>query len=140
LLFQIILIVHFALRKWDFDLAIRFGPLVYALGVPAAAVSVLLLLGDQSWAFWLGGFIYLTWGIYGYLVEYVKKLEWRNPFRWSVGGPYLFLYLATVMFYWWPLALLYKPLWYAYAVLFIASTILNITSHKKPQFAYDKPR
>jgi hypothetical protein len=43
--------------------------------------------------------------------------------------PYVFLYLATVMFYWWPLGLLSRPLWIIYAVLFVIATILNITSH-----------
>jgi hypothetical protein len=135
-LFQIILIIHFALRRWYFDFAMRYGPVVYALSLAAAAVSVLLLLDGMSVSFWLGGFLCLIWAIYGYTVEYVKRLEWRNPFRWSIGGLYLSLYLATVMFYWWPLALIYKPLWYLYAVLFIASTILNVTSHKKPQVSY----
>ena len=30
-LFQVILIAHFALRKWHFDIAMRYGPIVYAL-------------------------------------------------------------------------------------------------------------
>jgi hypothetical protein len=51
----------------------------------------------------------------------------------ALFGPYIVLYLATVMFYWWPLALIYKPLWYAYAILFIVSTILNITSHQEKE-------
>jgi hypothetical protein len=129
-LFQIVLIIHFALRKWRFDLAMRHGWIVYALSIPAAAVSILLLLGGMTWSLWLGGFIYLIWAIYGYSVEYIKKIEWRSPIRWSIGGPYVVLYLATVMFYWWPLALINKPLWYGYAVLFIISTLLNVTSHK----------
>jgi hypothetical protein len=41
------------------------------------------------------------------------------------------LYLASVLLYWFPLALVSKPLWYGYAVLFVASTILNVTSHKR---------
>jgi hypothetical protein len=130
-LFQVILIIHFALRKWRFDLAIRYGPFVYALSFPATIVSIYLLLGGKTWSLWIGGFIYLIWGIYGYLVEYTKRIEWRNPIRWPVFGPYIVLYLSTVMFYWWPLALIYKPLWYVYGILFLTSTILNVTSHKK---------
>jgi hypothetical protein len=134
-LFQVILIIHFALRKWQFDLAIRYGRIVYALCIPAVAVSIIILSGGRSWSFWLGGFIYLVWAIYGYIVEYVNKIEWRSPIRWSFFGPYVTLYLATVMFYWWPLALIYKPLWYVYALLLIASTGLNVTSHqRKEQF------
>jgi len=132
-LFQLVLIAHFALRRWRFDTAIRYGPIVYALSIPAVAVSIVLLLSGKTWELWLGGFICLVWAIYGYTVEYVKKIEWRSPIRWTIAAPYVFLYLATVMFYWFPLALLSKPLWYAYAVLFVVSTVLNVTSHKSPR-------
>lgn len=130
-LFQLILITHFALRRWRFATAIRYGPIIYALSLPAAAISLLLLLGGQPWSLWLAGFLYLAWGIFGYWVEYIRKMEWRSPPRWPVLVPYLLMYLGTVMFYWFPLALLWKPLWYLYAVLFIISTYLNVTSHQR---------
>ncbi len=133
LLFQIVLIVHFALRKWRFETAMRYGPIVYALSIPAAVVSLALLLGGKTWSLWLGGFLYLVWAIYGYTVEYVKGIRWRNPARWPILGPYVLLYLATVMFYWWPLALISRPLWYVYAVLFVVSTTLNLASHSGPE-------
>lgn len=130
-LFQMVLIVHFALRKWRFETAIRYGPIVYALSVPAALVSVALLLGKQPWWMIVGGFLYLAWAVFGYVVEYRKHMEWRDPIRWPIFGPYIFLYLATVMLYWWPLARIWKPLWVAYTGLFVISTLLNATSHKK---------
>jgi hypothetical protein len=130
-LFQAVLIIHFALRKWRFHIVMRYGWIVYALGLPAAGLSIYLLLAGESWSFWLAGFLYLIWAIFGYTVEYVQHIEWRSPIRWSILMPYLTLYLGTVMFYWWPLALIYKPLWYLYGALFLISTLLNITSHKK---------
>ncbi len=132
-LFQLILIFHFILRKWQFDLAIRYGRLVYALSIPAVGLSTLILLGGKSWSFWLSGFVYLIWAIFGYTVEYVLRIQWRSPARWSILAPYVILYLATVMFYWWPLALIYKPLWYGYAVLFVISTFLNVSSHQRKE-------
>lgn len=131
-LFQIILVIHFSLRKWKFDLAIRYGRIVYALSIPAVIVSVILVIGGVSWSFWLGGFLYLIWAIYGYIIDYIREIQWREPIRWSVGAPYVFLYLAMIMFYWWPLGLLGRPLWFAYAILFVISTALNVTSHKRP--------
>jgi len=131
-LFQLILIVHFTLRKWRFAAAMRFGPLVYALGAPAAVLSLVLLLGGKDWSLWLGGFLYLAWGLFGYTVEYLRKVQWRNPIRWSVFVPYLLLYLGTSMFYWFPLALVWKPLWFVQAVLFAASLWLNVSSHAAP--------
>lgn len=128
-LFQIVLIIHFATRKWNFDLAMRYGWIVYALSLVAVIVSIVLLRGGKTWSFWLGGFIYLVWATFGYWIEFVKRIQWRNPIAWPIFGPYILLYLSTVMFYWWPLALIKRPLWYVYAILFVISTILNITSH-----------
>ena len=128
--FQIVLIVHFALRRWFFEsYTMRIGWIVYALSVPAVVISVVLLLGGKTWSLWLGGFLFLIYAAFGYWIDYVKRIQWRNPLRLSVMFPYVFLYLATVMFYWWPLGLLSRPLWIAFAVLFVIGTILNITSH-----------
>ena len=109
-LFQIILIIHFALRKWHFDFAMRYGLIIYALSIPAALGSIFLLSSGITWSIWLSGYLYLIWAIFGYTVEYLKKIEWRDPIRWSIFGPYVLLYLATCMFYWFPLALVRKPL------------------------------
>ncbi len=135
-LFEIILIIHFALRRWRFSTAMRGGPVIYALGIPAAVVSAVLLAGGKSWWFGPAGFLFLAWSAFGYTVEYIYKIEWRNPFKVPVGVPYLLLYLGTTMFYWFPLLRLWKPLWYAFALLYIVSTYLNATSHhSQPELA-----
>jgi hypothetical protein len=128
--FQIILILHFAVRKRFFErYTLKYGWLVYALSIPAVVISLVLLFGGKSWSFWLGGFLFLVFAVYGYRIDYVKGIQWRNPLRKDILFPYLTLYLETVMFYWWPLGLLSRPLWYAFAVLFVIGTILNISSH-----------
>jgi len=128
--FQIVLIVHFAVRKRNYEsYTLKYGWILYALSIPAVIISIVLLLGGKTWSFWVGGFLFLIYAIYGYWIDYVKKIQWRKPLRLSIVFPYVFLYLATVMFYWWPLGLLSRPLWILYAVLFVIATILNITSH-----------
>jgi hypothetical protein len=129
-LFQVILIIHFAIRKWRFQTAIRYGPIVYALSLPALVISLLLMLSGKTWSLWLGGFLYLAWAVFGYVVEYKLDIEWRSPIRWPIFGPYIFLYLATIMFYWFPLLNIQKSLWYVYAILYVISTILNLSSHR----------
>lgn len=127
---QLVLIIHFAIRKPYFDsYTEKYGWLVYALCVPAAAISLVLLLGGKTWSFWLGGFLFIAFAAFGYWIDYVKGVNWRKPLRKDIMFPYVTLYLATVMFYWWPLGLLSRPLWYAFAVLFIIGTVLNLTSH-----------
>ena len=128
--FQVVLIVHFALRKWAFEAYVRpYGWLVYALGVGGLVLAILLMRDGQPWWLWFGGVLQFVWSVYGLWIEYARGIEWRNPPRWSIMGSYLTLYLSTIMFYWWPLALLNRRLWFAYAILFVIGTILNITSH-----------
>jgi len=128
--YQIVLIIHFAVRKRFFEsYTLKYGWLVYALCIPGVIISMILLLGGKSWSFWLGGILLLIFSLYGYYVDYIKKIEWRNPIKKSIFLPYVFWYLATIMFYWWPLALISKPLWFVYAVLYVIATVLNIRSH-----------
>jgi hypothetical protein len=129
-LMQIILIVHFAVRKPFFEsYTQKFGWIVYALCIPAVVISIILLYGGKSWAFWLGGFLFVVFAAFGYWVDYVAQIQFRNPLRLSIAFPYVFLYLATVMLYWWPVGLLSRPLWFVYTILFVIATVLNIASH-----------
>lgn len=128
--FQIVLIIHFALRERFFEsYTLRFGWIVYALCIPALVISVILWRGGKSWYFWLGGLLFVLFAAFGYWADYVQPIPWRSPPYLAILIPYVFLYLATVMFYWWPLARLSRPLWYLYAALFVVATILNIISH-----------
>ena len=129
-LYQIVLIIHFSIRKRYFEsYTMKYGWIVYALAIPGLLISVILFVGGKSWSFWLGGLLLLVFSIYGYYIDYIKKIQWRKPLNKSIMFPYIFWYLATIMFYWWPLALVSKPLWYVYAVLFVAATYLNVKSH-----------
>lgn len=129
-LLQIILIAHFAARKPFFEsYTLKYGWIVYALCIPAAIISILLLRGGKSWSFWLGGFLFLVFAAFGYWVDYAAQIEFRNPVQLSILLPYILLYLATIMFYSWPLGLLSRQLWFVYAILFVIATNFNMTSH-----------
>ncbi|GAB4479074.1 MAG: hypothetical protein Kow00124_24250 [Anaerolineae bacterium] len=133
LLFHSLLVIHFALRRWRFELAVRLGWIFYALSLPAAGVSLVLLSGGRAWGLWLGGFLFLVWATFGFIVEYIRQIEWRAPIRWPIFGPYVTLYLATAMFYWWPVALVSRPLWFVCGALFLIASVLNVSSHRGPQ-------
>jgi hypothetical protein len=127
--FQFVLITHFALRRTFLNFAIEYGWIVYALSLFSVLVSFQQINRRESWSFWVGGFIFLIWAVFGFSVEYLFKVSWRSPIIWNIFIPYVGLYLATIMFYWWPLGEINKLLWYIYSVLFVISTFFNITSH-----------
>ncbi len=126
----LVLIAHFALRKRFFQsYTMKYGWIVYALGIPAAVISLLQLLGGKSWSFWLGGFLCLLFSAFGYWIDYVKQVPWRKPVMPGILVPYVILYLGTLMFYWWPLYPLNLPLWVVYTALYIIAMVFNIRSH-----------
>ena len=129
-LLQIILIIHFAMRKRLFEsYTLKYGWLVYAMCIPAVVISIILLLGGKDWTLWLGGFLFLIYATFGYWIDYVKGIQWRKPLRKDIMFPYVTLYLVTIMFYWWPLYPLSLTLWLIYLVLYVVATILNLRSH-----------
>ena len=126
---QICLIVLFAVRKSNLELIVKYGWIFYLLCIPAVIVSILMLRVGKEWLFWIGGFIFLLWAIFGLIVEYGFGIQWRDPILWFILVPYVVLYLAMILFYWFPVGILSRPLWYIYGVLFALGTYLNITSH-----------
>jgi hypothetical protein len=85
-LFQIVLIIHFAVRKRVFKVALRYGWIVYWLSVPAAVVSVLLLSGGKVWWLWLGGFVYLVWQVSALLSSMYGGSSGAIPFAGRSSG------------------------------------------------------
>ena len=123
--FQIILIIHFAVRKPLMEsYTNKYGWIVYALCIPAAIISIILMRGGKNWTFWAAGFIFLVYAAYGFWIDYVAKIPFRNPLRMDVVIPYVILYLTTVMFYWWPIWRLDRKLWIVYAILYVIATVL----------------
>lgn len=127
--FQLILISLFTIRRIRLDLILSHGWIFYALSLIGLLVSITLLKQGKPLSLWLGGFIFLIWAIFGYIVEYQLNIHWRTPIMWSVFIPYVFLYLGTTMFYWWPVATISRPLWFVYAFFFVIGAVLNATSH-----------
>ena len=123
------LLAYFIWRKIDFGAALRWGWLVYALALPAVVISLILLLAGKSWFLWIGGFLFLAWALFGFNIDILRATPWRNPINPPLFFPYVTLYLAAQMFYWWPLGTLNRSSWYIYAFLFVLSTFFNWTSH-----------
>ena len=81
------------------------------------------------WYQWIGGPLYGAWAVFGFYVDIANPVEWRSPILVPVFAPYVALYLAATMFYWWPLGRIRRGLWFAYAVLFAIGTAFNLASH-----------
>jgi hypothetical protein len=130
---QAILLAFFASRRWLPVVAGRFGWVAYAFGVLGLVVGAWLIASGAPWQLFAGPLLYAVWAAFGAWADLLRGVEWRQPIRWSMFGPYVTLYLAAQMFLWWPLWTYWRPGWLVYLVLFIANTSLNMVGHFGPR-------
>ena len=128
-LIQLVLLAYFVFRKVNFDAALQWGWIVYAMAVPALVVTFVMIRAGKPWVFWVGGLLFTAWAILGYIVDIARPVAWRSPPLLPVFIPYVLLYLGAQMFYWFPVGMLERSLWYLFAFLFVVSTYFNVTSH-----------
>ena len=126
---QVVLVIYFALRKCHVAGAMQVGWLVYGLAIPAVALSVMLLKARKPWYLWTAGFLFAVWAAFGVVVDIIHPVAWRSPMLPSIFMPYVLLYTASQMFYWWPLLRVHRVSWCIFAALYSLSTFLNVTSH-----------
>jgi hypothetical protein len=126
---QAVLVAYFAARRWAPRAAERYGWLAYAFAGLGLPLGVWLAAGGQSWRLWTGPVLLAAWAALGAIVDLWRRVEWRDPVRWSVFVPYVALYFFAQMFLWWPLWNLQRAAWAVFLVLFVANTALNLRGH-----------
>lgn len=130
---QCLLVVYFLGRLRRPSAAARYGWIVYAYGLAGAGLGLLLFEAGLARRWWLGPLLYAAWAAYGFVVDSVLRIEWRDPIRFPVFGPYVLLYSITQVLLWIPLWFVHPALWAVYGGLFVAATWLNIRGHFTPR-------
>jgi hypothetical protein len=128
---QVLLLFNFAARNWRPALERKYGWVIYALGIVGVLLAIVFALGGQPWYVVLAPLLYALWAGFGFYVDVYRRIEWRNPPRWTVLVPYVLLFMASQFAFWIPLWYVGLGFWAAYAVLYFLNTALNIYSHRK---------
>jgi hypothetical protein len=130
---QALLLAFFAAHRWRPEREAVLGSLVYAMGIPAAALAVAyLVLGVPGhWPLAFG--LYAAWAALGAWLDILRPIEWRVPPRWPILVSYALLLMAALFAFWIPLWWIDRGLWIAFGILYAAHTTLNIVSHRGGQ-------
>ncbi len=127
---QLVLVAFFAARRWAPSRADAWGRSAYAFGALGLPLGAWLLLDGQSYRLFGGPVLLAAWAALGAAVDVWRPRPWRGPrVDWGVMAPYLALFFLAQMFLWWPLWDLARAGWAVFAVLFAASTALNLRGH-----------
>jgi hypothetical protein len=126
---QLVLIAFFATYGRRRDLSAIAGRAVYALGVVAAVLAVVLAVDGQPSYLVAALGLYAAWAGFGTWIDIVHPIGWRVPPRWSIFIPYVALLTAAQIGMWIPLWYVDLRLWIAFGILYAIHTTLNISSH-----------
>jgi hypothetical protein len=130
---QALLIFNFVTLKWKPAIQQKYGWIVYAAGLIAFLLGILFWVNKQAWYFWLAFALFTTWALFGYIIDILRPVNWREPIRWQIFIPYVILYISAQFAFWIPLWFIGLKYWIIYAVLYTISTALNISTHFRPK-------
>jgi hypothetical protein len=80
------------------------------LGIPTLTIAILNIIFQREWWFWIFPSLFVIFIIFELIIDYVKKVEFRNPRNKKVLIPYLILYYISIILMWgltWTLGILY---------------------------------
>ena len=97
---NIIISTIFITRVKKPEIEKSLGILYNALGIPTLVIIILNLYFQREWWFWLFPLLFFGLIIFDLIVDYVKKIEFRNPKNPRILVPFLTLYYSSIILMW----------------------------------------
>jgi len=107
---NIIISSIFVLRVKKPELERVLGILYISLGIPTLIITIFNLYFQREWWYWVYPIIFLIFIVFELIIDYIKKIEFRNPRNNRILVPYLILYYISILLMWgltWTLGILY---------------------------------
>ncbi|MFW9968959.1 MAG: hypothetical protein ACFFDF_02080 [Candidatus Odinarchaeota archaeon] len=86
------------------------GILNLVLGIPTVIIIIINLIFQREWWFWIIPSLFLIFLFFELIVDYIRKIQFRNPRNKRILVPYLILYYSSIILMWgltWTIGLLY---------------------------------
>ena len=84
---QALLIFNFAALKWMPHIQQKWGWRAYSAGLFALLLGILFWVGGPTWYFGLVYALFTIWAAFGYIIEILLPIDWREPIRWQIFIP-----------------------------------------------------
>jgi len=126
---QVLLIAFFASHLLRSSVEAVVGRLVYALGALALLLAAAFAVAGAPWYHVLAFVLYAAWAAFGASVDLIRPTQWREPQRWGIVVPYVFLLVAALFALWIPLWYIDWNAWLAFGSLYAIHTVMNLASH-----------
>ncbi|MFW9772422.1 MAG: hypothetical protein ACFFEO_09735 [Candidatus Thorarchaeota archaeon] len=88
----------------------KIGVFSLLLGIPILVIVICNLFLLRAWWYWVFPLLFISFIMFTLIVDYIKKIEFRNPRKLSILIPFLILFYISIILMWgltWILGLLY---------------------------------
>ena len=107
---NILISIIFISRVKKKELEHILGILYIILGAPTLLLTIFNIHFQREWWIWIFQLLFVFFIIFELIVDYVKKIEFRNPRNKRILIPYLILYFVSIILIWgltWTLGIVY---------------------------------
>lgn len=109
-IFNITVFMLFISRVKKPEISRKIGLFNLALGIPIFILAIFNLILFREWWYWLFPFLLIGFILFTLIVDYIIKIEFRNPRKLSILIPFLLLFYISIILMWgltWILGLIY---------------------------------
>ena len=109
-LFNLTIFMLFLSRVKKPKISRKLGFFNLALGIPIFIIGIMNLVLLREWWYWIFPFLLTIFIIFTFFVDYILKIQFRNPRKLSILIPFLILFYVSIILMWgltWILGALY---------------------------------
>ncbi len=88
----------------------KIGVFSLLLGIPTLTIAIINLIIQRIWYYWFFPLLLVGFILFCFIVDYIKKIEFRNPRKKSILIPFLILFYVSIILMWgltWALGVIY---------------------------------
>ncbi|MFX0179066.1 MAG: hypothetical protein ACFE78_02695 [Candidatus Hodarchaeota archaeon] len=88
----------------------KIGIFSLSLGIPTLTIAIINLIIQREWYYWFFPLLLVGFILFSLIVDYIKKIEFRNPRKKSILLPFLILFYVNIILMWgltWVLGVIY---------------------------------
>ena len=109
-IFNLTVFILFISRVKKPGISRKIGLFNLALGIPIFIIGLFNLILFRDWWYWVFPFLLTIFIAFTLIVDYILKLQFRNPRKLSILVPFLLLFYISIILMWgltWILGLVY---------------------------------
>ncbi|MGB5910917.1 MAG: hypothetical protein WBH31_06980 [Promethearchaeia archaeon] len=92
------------------EISKKIGIFSLLLGIPTLTIAIINLILQRDWWYWFFPLLFVGFILFCLIVDYIKKIEFRNPRKKSILIPFLLLFYVSIILMWgltWALGVIY---------------------------------